>query len=305
MHDNKEYSLLQVPVGTLSEDESTCVGRNGNLFLVGGSNSILDQYETPLSDEKLLSDSRRWVALIERRNLEISGRGAKFLQVLIPEKSSILSEDLPMKLDVPSGWYRTVLESLRERFFPESSILDCARVIAGTHRADEFYRKLDTHFSTFGALSTVGAMLSKLGESLDLPQDVNRLDNHGCGLGPRLLKGMVSEKTLNISEDDIRNLSTGLERVERIVPQDGSHIGIKCVFRRPNAPINKKAVVFGNSFFERGDLTSGLSWWCARLFREFHFIWNPSVDYGYVDAIAPDIVVAQTIERFLPMVPKE
>ncbi|MFJ2542611.1 hypothetical protein [Microbacterium sp. NPDC087589] len=58
-------------------------------------------------------------------------------------------------------------------------------------------------------------------------------------------------------------------------------------------------LTFGNSFFETGDFAGYLSWWGKHLFREFHFHWGPDFDWDLVDELKPDVVIGQTVERFL------
>ena len=62
--------------------------------------------------------------------------------------------------------------------------------------------------------------------------------------------------------------------------------------------------MFGNSFF--ANVSSGqpyLSWWMVRLFRDYHFYWTADFDPEEVARRDPDIVITQTIERFLPTLP--
>jgi len=70
------------------------------------------------------------------------------------------------------------------------------------------------------------------------------------------------------------------------------------------APIDKKIVVFGNSFFEKIP-SWGLSPYFAAIFREFHFFWSPEVNMDYCINVKPDIVIAQTCERFMCKLPKD
>ncbi|MDE8670739.1 hypothetical protein PY310_19380, partial [Pseudarthrobacter sp. H3Y2-7] len=39
------------------------------------------------------------------------------------------------------------------------------------------------------------------------------------------------------------------------------------------------------------------------IFREFNMVWSPSVDWSIVDELQPDILIGQSIERFLASVP--
>jgi hypothetical protein len=48
-----------------------------------------------------------------------------------------------------------------------------------------------------------------------------------------------------------------------------------------------------------------MSFWFARWFEKYHFIWSPAIDWAYVEAQGADIVIGQTIERFLDQVPMD
>ena len=63
-------------------------------------------------------------------------------------------------------------------------------------------------------------------------------------------------------------------------------------------------MVFGNSFFERGAQSWRLSWWFKHFYREFIFCWNPALDLELVEKFQPDLVICQTVERFLTQIPK-
>lgn len=92
------------------------------------------------------------------------------------------------------------------------------------------------------------------------------------------------------------------ERVDSWIPPEG-HTGTRMTWVSSVPVVDAHVITFGNSFFERGGAPTGLSWWFARLFREFTFVWSPSVDFTLVDDRKPDVVIAQTVERFLPSVP--
>jgi hypothetical protein len=92
--------------------------------------------------------------------------------------------------------------------------------------------------------------------------------------------------------------------VDSVDPSSG-HKGIRRVWRNAAAPFPHRVVAMANSFFERGEASTQLSWWFALLFAEFHFYWNPELDEDYVAKVSPDIVVCQTIERFLRSVPEQ
>jgi hypothetical protein len=63
-------------------------------------------------------------------------------------------------------------------------------------------------------------------------------------------------------------------------------------------------LVFGNSFFSDVPSQAFVSWWFARFFRQYHFVWSPDFDLELIRSVQPDIVLGQTVERFLTRVPQ-
>jgi hypothetical protein len=86
-------------------------------------------------------------------------------------------------------------------------------------------------------------------------------------------------------------------------PPPGGYVGKSYVFRNELAPIRKKVILFGNSFFDNHVFQGSVSYWMAAWFEEYHFVFKPEMDIGYIEAEEPDVVICQTIERFLELVP--
>jgi hypothetical protein len=93
-----------------------------------------------------------------------------------------------------------------------------------------------------------------------------------------------------------------LEKINEIITQTFN--GTRQIFLNKKAAIDKKMVVFGNSFFEKTP-SWGLSPFFAGLFKEYHFIWSPNLDMEYCARVSADIVIAQTCERFLTRLPDD
>ena len=124
-------------------------------------------------------------------------------------------------------------------------------------------------------------------------------------IGARLLGFPIYEKLRDLDTSGIQRSMMELHQDYKIRPSDDAHVGTTIVWQNPQAPLEMKAVAFGNSFFERGGSPRGLSWWFKYLFREFHFVWSPRISTGYVVENRPEVVICQTIERFLPNVPHQ
>jgi len=86
------------------------------------------------------------------------------------------------------------------------------------------------------------------------------------------------------------------------IPKHGNK-GTVRVYRNLKAPFDKKIICFVNSFFWQFFNSYGLSWWLSRLFREYHFVWSPEIDFDYIERNTPEIVLGLAIERFMHKVP--
>jgi len=298
-------SLLGLPPGLLSSDASALLGHDGYLFLIGGSNAVLDQYLVPEDAEWLGTTASRWTETIRLRKREAAARNVGYLQIVIPEKLGVARRLFPREIPSRSRLLHR-LESgvaasndLADRFISASSVL--------ADRADALlelaFPKTDSHLSFAGNFAVFNAIVAKMGLTPPPPPErLVRSRIHG-DLAERFFGVPLFDEIMLPGEADTARLSAGMELVETHAPE-GGHIGIRYVWRNPQAPFPQRVVAFGNSFFERGGDARCLSWWFARSFAEFHFVWHPDVDYAYVDAVKPDWLLAQTIERFLPIVPK-
>jgi hypothetical protein len=93
--------------------------------------------------------------------------------------------------------------------------------------------------------------------------------------------------------------------VEATEPPGGGHVGRREHWRAEGAPSARSLLVFGNSVC--GSAGAGqnlLSGWLARWFAEYRFHWQPEVDWALVEALRPDILLCQTVERFMGRVPE-
>lgn len=85
----------------------------------------------------------------------------------------------------------------------------------------------------------------------------------------KMRAGPLSEKLYGIPAfEEFALLAPGLfessqtaEEIEKIEAPNNGFVGTKIIWKNSSAPINKKIVAFGNSFFERGASPQGFSWW--------------------------------------------
>ena len=292
---------IPMPVGLISSDDSAILGKEGFLFLVGGSNDVIGQYSPDKRDEFDVSD--RWINLITSRLEQSASRGARYHQIIIPEKISILSDLFPKPVASPTRLLDLLEKECICRF--GDAIHTSARHLFWS-LADRrpAWKKTDSHLAPFGSFTIFKSFLRRL-YGLETPELVFRKNAVGVGdLSFRLFGLFLPETFFEADPSSMPSFVHTAQKVSESSPEPGAHIGYRQVWHNPQAPIAEKVVVFGNSFFslvENGQ--SNLSWWFSRWFRDFHFVWTNEVHWDYVEKESPQLVLWQGVERFLRIVP--
>ncbi len=287
----EERTEVSVPVGLQSSDGSCVLGRNGTVFLTEGTNAILSRYTTAEAQLTHLSDA--WVALFEARAAQCLSRNIFFLQLVIPEKLSLLHTLYPEHLDVPTR----LLSGIEERCQADTYL---SANDALQDWVPEAYFRTDSHLSPKGAWGVVTAIFQKLGLPLD-EVDFSASRSYSGDLASQIF-GTPLVETAAWPSGWIDNIEPSL--IEDDIPVKGN-TGRRMVWKAEAAPNRLRVVAFANSYFERGAAPFNISWWFARLFSEFHFVWGGYCDFSYIDDVKPDIVICQTVERFLFVTPPQ
>uniref|UniRef100_UPI000B362F4B hypothetical protein n=1 Tax=Thaumasiovibrio occultus TaxID=1891184 RepID=UPI000B362F4B len=274
------------------------IGKDGYFFLNESNNPIGNYYRGSLN-ESMVSG---WCDVISKRKLALEKFGCKFLQIIFPEKQSIIGDKLLVGVDEET----TNLKKINENFKNDNCYLNITEIFKKLYSSDIIpYRKLDTHLSYQGARFAVEEILKCLELSnikIDRPLLISEMMSGD--LGNKFAHGAFWENQL---VPDPGSWELGMNTpmlVKEINPENG-HIGIVRHWKNKQALINKRIMIFGNSFFERGISSLGLSYWFSRLFKEVYFIWSPTFDIDLVCSFSPDYVICQTVERFLPAIPKD
>ena len=303
--DDDAPSMLGLPVGHISPDGSAMIGHDGTLFLVGGSNGLLGLYLQSEEDDTLRIATEQWVTLLERRRQALEERSVQYLQIVVPEKLGVARANFPRAIPAESPMLRRLESEIKSRDLLARHYLSVREMlrIAEPALTDLAFPRTDSHLSFAGNFSVFAAMLARMGLPTPTPPADLVTSAFTGDLAERFFGVKLFDQITLPKPDLDADLSKGLELVEAFTPE-GRHVGTRYVWRNASAPFPKKVVAFANSFFERGGDARCLSWWFARSFREFHFVWHPNVDLDYVDREQPDWVIAQTIERFLPIHPQ-
>ncbi|WDF32267.1 hypothetical protein PTW37_10310 [Arthrobacter agilis] len=292
-----DLSYLGFPVGLRSGDDLAQIGRDGHLFLTGGTNALRDQYKEPHDESEVLAmevRARKWEAALADSGLALAEMGIPFLTTIIPEKLTALRKLAPLPIDGPTPLYRRLLELLRETPYH----LDVLPLFETWECHIEAWQKNDTHCSPAGSLAITRAILDRLpGIDRGLVDDValSDLEYRNGDLAGKFFDIPLWDRQYRPAPDAL-----GPSRIENVYSYSpGNFVGSHNIWENSLAPNNKKVVVFGNSFFSGVESPTRLGWWFSRLFREYHMKWDNAVDLDYVRDVRPDYVIFQTIERFL------
>jgi len=141
-------SQFNLEVGSVSSDGSTIVGKCGNLFLHSGTNMLCELYGLSVDDSRKISD--QWVEIIKMRKIKCDEMGAKFFQIIIPEKTSILHEFYPRFIGKKTP-FLNILEQLIDKNIISSCTQSLYKFIFYHADKNLVFRKIDSHFSIQGA----------------------------------------------------------------------------------------------------------------------------------------------------------
>jgi len=308
-----EASPVLAPFGHKSADGSAVLGREGYVFLYGGSNNVLSLYTDTGNEPLVRQKVAGWTELFARRAAALADRGIAYLQCVIPEKSTVLPSLAPAEL-TPVTPYLKLLEAEMAGQAHYVSILQ-SPALRQAGRA--FFLKVDSHLAPSGAYAVIQALLERFavirpslaGPVLDLLAKLHadispgRVTIASGDIAKRMFGVPIYEHYQDLNSPLLAGLAHSVAEVAKHHPPEPQHIGTRLVWRNPAAPLPMKGVAFANSFFEQGSASRHLSWWGKHLFQEFHFLWQPQVDFAYVEAHKPDLVICQTIERFLKQIP--
>ncbi|MBN9464761.1 hypothetical protein [Brevundimonas sp.] len=298
--DGEEMSPCLMPVGHRSPGNLAVVGRQGHIFLLDGTNHLMSQYLAAESDPQIESLANEWVTCLTKRNKILKEKGIAFRQIIIPEKSTVLSDLYPINIDGPTAQF-SLIEKKLARLKDGDFYIPVRKHLSKHEDRARIYSTVDTHFSPLGCYLTHKLIMASLGVtvgSVPFNRRVVGMGDVGSRFPAAHLCSVDYYPDLSHLEGDV----VDPDRIELV--ESSRQIGMRIVYANPGAPVQKKVVAFANSFFELGLEANRISWWMSRWFSEFHFIWSPEIDFDYVEKVNPDIVIGQTIERFLVRSPR-
>lgn len=279
------------------------IGRDGWLFLIGGSNRVMDRYRGPLAQWWLL---RRWSRLIAARAARAERLGIRCLHVFVPEKLSVYDNKTDGLTYTPGN---ASTRQLARRLGRSPAYLDLLAPLRAARDGEApLYLRTDTHWSLEGCLLAYRSIMRALGATP--PADIATRLRVDCpevmDLGAKLSEAPVEAVERMAILRDASRVETGtlLAAYEAAGRANELHTGAHVVYRNAaKAADPRRLILFGDScaHFAPFMLTGLL----AESFREVHFVWSSSLDWRYIEAIQPDILLYELAERFIARVPAD
>jgi len=289
-----------------SEADLVHVGNDGWLFLVAGSNNVIDMYKNDSSfTEKLLAD---WLRLLRERSARLNKRGIEYLHMAAPEKLTVLHKYYNGELENLNG--SPILQLIHKHGGQIPCMLNLVPYFTSQIDQMPVYWKTDTHWSFYGCFSAYQLLCGRLGVEFnaDLMQYPFGESDVLFDLGAKI-DGQPTEKArfYQLAQNSKRvyaNQVVKFKEKYNLVDEGALHVGSHVVYQNDSdTAVDKKVVLFGDSFSEyRPHLLMGM---LAETFREVHFIWSANLDYDYIDFVKPDIVISELAERFMTRVPTD
>jgi len=288
--------------------EMVHVGKEGWLYLVGGSNHVLDNYVKPETFSPYHVGA--WIELLTRRLEQAQALGARYLHVIAPEKLSVYPEffdgELPYLAQAPALRFP---EDCRAAGI-EAAVVDALPNLLRHKPAFKLYWQTDTHWTPYGCFCAYEAICDQLGIRADRALlDEVRPGNEilldlGSKLEPPRREGFAMMGPLKRARRVAVNPIVAYKERHDLTNDPGLHRGSNVVFVNNDPSAHPaRIVLFGDSFAEyRPHLLMGM---LAETVRELHFIWSLGIDWTYVRRFEPDIVITEATERFMNVVPAD
>lgn len=301
------HNVIKTEIG-ISPTSSLIVGDNNWLFY-GASLELVDvrgiSRLNPVQTQK-------WLRHLNRVHDELQAKGVKFLFVIAPDKSTIYSEYLPDNFD-PDAKARAneLLEWLRVKNC-RAKVLDLRPALFSAKQSHQVYFKYDTHWNDFGAAIGVNEIVKEL-RSIDVDIDVPefkfsdfRLEDHiGGDLAILTRQSYVFEqvpvfvKSLQTEYEIIEN-SSELAPLSSVLGGDSGNLFLSTASKEPDP--DKNYLIFHDSFFN-----NAVPYFSAFVSRCDYVRLQPNTTQilKTVEAVEPDVVIVQVVERYLSRVPQD
>jgi len=278
--------------GVQSLNRTAIVGIDGYLFIGKGSNDWERQY----LGEFALDPSwfAAWRRVYAARQAEAARRGITLWNFVAPEKQVIYA-DKRWPAGGVSGAKRPFVQLLAE-MGPEARIVYPEAELTAARQISPAFVRHNSHWTSSGCCAAAGALMRALEPAADWKT---------LRFAHRQIRGaqdLTSHFFQPPPEEDAGWLALNGEIVfdNQVFQKTGRLSGSRYATRNAAAPDPRSLLVFGDSF----SYDAGLAGFLSTVFRAVTFIWSKDVLWNEVDEYAPDIVIAESAERFFSTLAK-
>lgn len=255
-------------------------------------------------------ETSAWVDILQARRDRLSAMEIAYRHAFVPDKLAIYPEffrgELPNLGRQPSA---AIAEAGAAAGLGDI-LLDLAAPLLAAKEKAPVYLKTDSHWSFEGCMAAYRTICRSLGvaprEGLaDRPfSEMEIALDLGGKFDPPIRETARFRSLLHHARRVAANPL--VEEMERLRFRDSAGLlsASSVVFENRSASCHDaRVVLFGDSYSEfRPHSLTGL---LAETFRETHFHWSASVDFGYVERVRPDIVLSEVAERFVKRLPDD
>lgn len=279
------------------------VGRDGWLFLIGGTNGVLRQYRRSLAMWWCL---RRWKRLVEARARRAERLGIRYVHAIVPEKLSVYDDRVDGLAYDPA---LSPARRLARKLDKIPGVVDLVAPLRAMRDGPvELFRRTDSHWTYDGCLIGYRLMMRACGAVP--PPGIGerpRFETEGLwDLGDKL-PNLPRETVTNwaVERDARRDYASPLVLAYEEAGRAGDlHVGAHVIYRNDSPHADPRILVlFGDSYSHYAPIL--LTGFLSESFREMHFVWSSSIDWGYVEKVRPDVLMFEIAERFLVRVPED
>lgn len=274
------------------------IGIEGWLFLIGGSNKVLGQFDGSSAG---LAEIKAWKEVIKERYIHCKSINAKYFTFVAPEKLTVYDNKLDnLKVNLENSLYNKLSKNLLINSYIQKSFIRSLKAFRENRDVENLYQKTDTHWTPAGCLIAYNLICSACGarSRTDFKQR-SFYDEYSPGdLGVKLVPPSAELRRFYNFEKNSKRIyanTIALDYENGICSSSG---GTHIIYENNSSGADpRRLVLFGDSYsnFKSASLLVML----AETFKEVHFVWSPVIDWAYVTKIRPDILVAEIAERFL------
>jgi len=272
------------------------IGGNDTLFLAGDSNSGLRQHYGFLRHNKIQEQHLR--TMLEGRKEFLSKKNIKTINLVAPDKQTVYYDRLPLPIQAdhqrPSARFMKISAEIGiKTCFPITTL------IQQKEAGHEVYDKGDSHWNAHGAFYAYKSLIDQI--NVECNEQLETIELEDISFYSVKAPGDLGEKTSPIRSFDGTRMTLNQPMSELIFDSSRNttlhNIGTLKIYT--NQSKQKKLIMFGDSF------NTMILPFLAESFGTVIFLHSANFDFNLIAAEQPDIVIYQSVERFLYNAPSD